>query len=345
MDARFGLLLSARRDDGQSDADVLGRTVSLARQADALGLDDVWVTEHHFLDRVVSPSALALAAYLLGATRRVTVGTAVTLLPLHSPAHVAEQAALLDHVSGGRFALGVGRGQPLAEYEVIGRGADRWRAGMPGAVRELLAALRGEPVAEDLVITPGPRAAGGPDVLVAANSEDSVRLAAAHGLPMLLYFDKDTAAKREMIAEYRRAGGPADADHAFAAFVAVTGTEAEARALMRDRARTVVGADNRPRHLVPVSRTPPTGAALEAVLDTVTERLLGSHPVGALDTCVERLAGEIAASGCTRVLCQVESPGGTADAQRQLRLLAQAVVPGVRSALAAAQAPPKPVLR
>ncbi|MEU4805681.1 LLM class flavin-dependent oxidoreductase [Actinosynnema sp. NPDC023587] len=345
MDARFGVLLSSRRDGGQSDADVLDRTVSLARQADALGLDDVWVTEHHFLDQVVAPSALALAAYLLGATRRVNVGTAVTLLPLHSPTHVAEQAALLDHVSGGRFTLGVGRGQPLAEYEVIGRGVDRWRTGLTGAVEELLTALRGGPVAEDLVITPGPRTAGGPGVHVAANSEESVHLAAAHGLPMLLYFDKDTTAKSEMIAEYRRVGGPVDADHAFAVFLAVTESEAEARALMRDRARTVVGAVNRSRHLVPVSRTPPTGAALEAVLDTVTDRLSSAHPVGTLDVCVERLAGEIAASGCTRVLCQVESPGNTADAERQLRLLAEAVIPRVRAALATAHDRPAPALR
>lgn len=159
---------------------------------------------------------------------------------------------------------------------------------------------------------------------------------------MLLYFDKDTAAKREMIAEYRRVGGPADADHAFAVFVAVTESEDRARALMRERARTVVGAVNRSRHLVPVSRRPPTGAELEAVLDNVTDRLLSAHPVGAADDCVERLAGEIAASGCTRVLCQVESPGDTADAQRQLRLLAEVVVPGVRSVLASA---PEPALR
>ncbi|MET1071113.1 MAG: LLM class flavin-dependent oxidoreductase [Umezawaea sp.] len=339
MDVRFGILLGSRRDEGQSDADVLDRTVSLARQAEALGLDDVWVTEHHFLESVVSPSALALAAYLLGATTRINVGTAVTLLPLHSPLHVAEQAVLLDHVSGGRFALGVGRGQPLVEYEVIGRGVDRWRSGMPEAVEEVLAVLRGKPVAEGLAVVPGPLTTGGPDVYVAANSEESVHLAASNGLPMLLYFDKDANTRTEMIAEYRRRGGPVDADHAFAVFVAVTGSEAEARALMRDRARTMVGAGNRSRHLVPVTRTPPTGTALEEVLDTITDRLLATHPVGSVDDCVERLVEQVAASGCTRVLCQVESPGDTANAEHQLKSLATTVLPEVRSALAAIPTP------
>jgi luciferase family oxidoreductase group 1 len=339
VDVRFGILLGSRRDEGQSDADVLDRTVSLARQADTLGLDDVWVTEHHFLESVVSPSALALAAYLLGATQRITVGTAVTLLPLHSPVHVAEQAAVLDHASGGRFALGVGRGQPLVEYEVIGRGIDRWRTGMPEAVEEVLAVLHGKPVAEGLVAVPGPRTNGGPDIHIAANSEESVHLAAATKQPMLLYFDKDANTRTEMIADYRRRGGPVDADHAFAVFVAVTGAEAEARALMRDRARTMVGAVNRSRHLVPITRTPPTGAALEEMLDTITDRLLATHPVGSVDKCVERLTAQIATSGCARVLCQIEWPGDTANAEHQLKLLATTIVPEVRSALAAIPAP------
>ncbi len=63
---------------------------------------------------VCPPSALTLAGYLLGRTSTIHVGTAVTILPLHSPVHVAEQVALLDVVSGGRFRFGAGRAGPHA---------------------------------------------------------------------------------------------------------------------------------------------------------------------------------------------------------------------------------------
>ncbi|NEY34062.1 LLM class flavin-dependent oxidoreductase, partial [Streptomyces sp. PRKS01-65] len=141
---RFGVLLATDRHEGQSDADVLARTVEVAQRAESLGLDDVWLTEHHFLESAVGPSALALAAYLLGRTRAVHVGTAVTVLPLHSPVHTAEQTALLDQLSGGRFVLGVGRGVPGVEYDVLGGGLASWRAGLAEPLDRTLSALAGD---------------------------------------------------------------------------------------------------------------------------------------------------------------------------------------------------------
>jgi luciferase family oxidoreductase group 1 len=340
-DVRFGLLLSSHRDPGQSDSEVLARTVALAGQAEALGLDDIWVTEHHFVDSVVAPSSLTLAAYLLGSTSRIHVGTAVTLLPLHSPVHVAEQAALLDQVSGGRFTLGVGRGQPLVEYEVIGSGIDRWREGMPDALGLVLDSLRGEITGHTgLSVVPRPLTAAGPAVYLAANSQDSVHLAAVTGLPMLLYFDKDPEVKAEMIAEYQRFAGSGTTapDHAFAVYAQVTDDPAEARSLMRDRACVMLGSAGRKRHLVPVTGTPLTGVRLEEMIDQVTDRLVRSHPVGDADTCVERLVHDIERSGCHRVLCQVEADGRTGSAERNLERLAGEVIPRVRR-LVAASAP------
>ncbi|MCP3803394.1 LLM class flavin-dependent oxidoreductase [Allokutzneria sp. A3M-2-11 16] len=332
---RFGVLLSSRRDAGQSDADVLARTVALARQAERLGLDEVWVTEHHFLDHVVAPSSLTLAAYLLGATERVRVGTAVTLLPLHSPLHVAEQAALLDHVSGGRFTLGVGRGQPLVEYELIGKGIDRWRDGMADSLAETLNALRGKVSGrEDLPVVPLPREDGGPGVYLAANSEDSVRLAAESGVPMLLYFDKSPDVKALMIEDYRRNGGPEEADHAFALYTVPTDDPGVARRLMRERAAVMFSGQNRHRHLIPVTHEPPTGDELERMVERHTDQLLDTHAVGDVETCVRRLAHNIERSGCTRVLCQVEIDGHTASAAWNLDRLATEVLPEVAKRLA-----------
>jgi alkanesulfonate monooxygenase SsuD/methylene tetrahydromethanopterin reductase-like flavin-dependent oxidoreductase (luciferase family) len=105
---------------------VLESTVAAAIAAEEAGFDDVWVAEHHFTSYGICPSAITLAGYLLGTTRRVAVGTAVSVLSTQHPVALAEQAALLDQVSGGRFRLGVGRGGPWID-------ATRWppRCGTP----------------------------------------------------------------------------------------------------------------------------------------------------------------------------------------------------------------------
>jgi alkanesulfonate monooxygenase SsuD/methylene tetrahydromethanopterin reductase-like flavin-dependent oxidoreductase (luciferase family) len=100
-----------------------------ASTAEHSGFDDLWVTEHHSIPYGVNPSALTFAGHLLGRTTRVRVRTAVVLLPQLPPVFVAEQAALLDHLSGGRFDLGVGRGGPVADLLVAGRGFDDWAHG------------------------------------------------------------------------------------------------------------------------------------------------------------------------------------------------------------------------
>jgi alkanesulfonate monooxygenase SsuD/methylene tetrahydromethanopterin reductase-like flavin-dependent oxidoreductase (luciferase family) len=117
---RVGVLLLAARFPGQPDGEVLAAAVDAAVAAERAGFDDVWVAEHHFMSYGVCPSAVTLAAYVLGRTERVAVGTAVSVLSVQHPVALAEQAALLDQVSGGRFWLGVGRGGPWVDLEVFG---------------------------------------------------------------------------------------------------------------------------------------------------------------------------------------------------------------------------------
>ncbi|MFI6695116.1 LLM class flavin-dependent oxidoreductase [Streptomyces sp. NPDC050433] len=333
-EVRFGVLLEAHRFHGQDDGEVLARTVGIAQAAEAAGFDEVWVTEHHFLKNTVSPSALAMAAYLLGVTARIRVGTAVTLLPLHSPVHVAEQAALLDQLSGGRFVLGAGRGQSGVAYDVIGGGHDHWRTGLAQALDLTLRAFRGEVSASSglhsfppVTTTPRPRMAGGPPVYVAAGSSSTVRLAAERGLPMLLYFDKDPQAKAEMVAEHAvlaaeagHPGGPYE--HASSVFAHVTDEPRLAGELMRGRARGFVALQ---------SQVPDP----ERLTSAIAERLLGTHPVGTPTVCSDNLVRDITTSGCRRVLCQVETVGETDAVLANVARLARDVFPRVRRELAA----------
>ena len=106
---RVGSFVLAARFPGQGDGEALHRAVRSAEVAEEAGLDSVWLAEHHFVPYGTCPSAVTLAALLLGRTRRLRVGTAVSVLPTAHPVALGEQAALLHITSGGRFSLGVGR--------------------------------------------------------------------------------------------------------------------------------------------------------------------------------------------------------------------------------------------
>lgn len=88
--------------------------------ADANGFDDVWLSEHHFTDDGYSPSLLPIAAAIASRTRRLRIATGVLILPLHDPVRLAEDAATVDIISGGRFELGVGVGYRPEEFEGSG---------------------------------------------------------------------------------------------------------------------------------------------------------------------------------------------------------------------------------
>jgi alkanesulfonate monooxygenase SsuD/methylene tetrahydromethanopterin reductase-like flavin-dependent oxidoreductase (luciferase family) len=111
---RVGVFLLAAGFPSQSDGEVLTAAVQAAVAAERAGFDDVWLAEHHFMSYGICPSAVTLAGYVLGQTERVDVGTAVSVLSARHPVALAEQAALLDQVSGGRFRLGVRARRPVA---------------------------------------------------------------------------------------------------------------------------------------------------------------------------------------------------------------------------------------
>ena len=89
--------------------------------ADVPAISSVFVTEHHFFDDGYMPAAMVTCAAIAARTKRVTLGTNVLALPLYQPVHVAEEALVLDVLSGGRFLLGVGAGYLDLEFEALGR--------------------------------------------------------------------------------------------------------------------------------------------------------------------------------------------------------------------------------
>jgi alkanesulfonate monooxygenase SsuD/methylene tetrahydromethanopterin reductase-like flavin-dependent oxidoreductase (luciferase family) len=102
---------------GYSDTQFMREELGNCENAEPLGFDSIWVTEHHFDDYSISPDVPQLLSYLAGRTKRVKLGSMVIVVPWHDPMRLAEQIVLLDHYSNGRFILGVGRGLARREFE------------------------------------------------------------------------------------------------------------------------------------------------------------------------------------------------------------------------------------
>lgn len=89
--------------------------------AEELGYRSVWLTEHHFADDGYTPSPLVIAGAISERTTELRMSTSLMLLPLHDPIRLAEDAATLAILSGGRFDLGVGIGYRQIEFDTFGR--------------------------------------------------------------------------------------------------------------------------------------------------------------------------------------------------------------------------------
>jgi alkanesulfonate monooxygenase SsuD/methylene tetrahydromethanopterin reductase-like flavin-dependent oxidoreductase (luciferase family) len=100
--------------------------VALIADAEALGLGSAWVAQHHFGSETGRlPAPLLLLAHASHATRRLRLGTAVVVLPLEPVLRLAEDAAVLDVLSGGRLELGLGTGFDGAAFVAFGEDASR----------------------------------------------------------------------------------------------------------------------------------------------------------------------------------------------------------------------------
>jgi alkanesulfonate monooxygenase SsuD/methylene tetrahydromethanopterin reductase-like flavin-dependent oxidoreductase (luciferase family) len=187
----FGVLYDMRnpRDSGISNADLYRQTLEHIERMEELGFDTVWLTEHHFIEDDYLPSVLTMAAAVAARTSRVTIGTAVLLLPLHDPIRVAEDAAVVDIVSNGRLRLGLGLGYKLEEFEAFG--VDRRHR--PSLLEEGIEIIRGAwgdgPFSHDgrhrnfvdLDVTPKPVQRPGPQIWLAGRATVPVRRAATVG--------------------------------------------------------------------------------------------------------------------------------------------------------------------
>jgi len=207
---------------------------------DQLGFDTAWMGEIHFLRPFsILADPLMLLAAAAQRTSRIRLGTAVTLLPLHHPVKIAEEAAICDILSDGRLEFGVGRGI-ARHYAHYGIAPEESRARFDEALDFILAAWTSDPFsfdgkyfqARDLSLVPRPVQAPHPPVRIAANSPDTFPFAAERRFPIFASPLINPPDKLKAGLAIYRAGLPANAprDIALAFPLHVSTSREQARA-------------------------------------------------------------------------------------------------------------------
>lgn len=113
---KFGLFGGATRRDETADSGAYRQFIDYVIEADRLGFESIFLVEHHFSGLGQLSASLNLLSYLAARTDRIRLGTGVAVLPWHNPVLLAEQAATVDLLSGGRLDFGVGKGYREIEF-------------------------------------------------------------------------------------------------------------------------------------------------------------------------------------------------------------------------------------
>lgn len=308
----------------------------LVTEAENLGFSSVFVVEHHFTGLGQVSASLNLLASLAARTSTMRLGTAVAVLPWHNPVLLAEQAATVDVLSGGRLDLGIGRGYRPVEFHGFGvdpaEAQERYEECLDVLIKGWTSAERFSHQGKhwnfrDVVVEPQPLQEPYPAIWTGAGSERSVRGAARNGFRLLLDQFGSAEEVRQRIGWYESEVGamgrtftPAD--------VALT------RSLLlvepKDLHTLEAEYDRRVemiRRLREASRIPgddtPLTAKDHAFFNDTREATVAASIAGTPDDCIARLL-ELKNAGVETVL--FNDPSGSIE---RLRLFAKEVMPAL----------------
>ena len=363
---KVGTALNMLCQPGRSDASVVGEHLALGDLAEPLGFDSLFALEHHFTGYAMSPAPAQLLSYFAGRTRRISLGTAVIVLPWHDPVRVAEEIALLDILCGGRCLFGFGRGAASVEYEGFRIPMEEARPRFVEAAQIIVKALSQDSFEHHGEFFQIPRTAIRPRPIshpeqrfhASAVSPDSAEIMAKLGFGILMVMQNEWAKASADIARYREiatAAGHTPRPPIILTNVCVADSRDEAQ----DRAMQWLGKkwqsiDNHYHfsdgHLATVKgyetygKMAKTYARLQSEEERVraTEFYVKIQIVGTPDDCVEQIAELQRVTGTDHVVTEF-SFGGIphADAEKNMRLFADRVLPVLQSDAAFAT-PPAP---
>jgi alkanesulfonate monooxygenase SsuD/methylene tetrahydromethanopterin reductase-like flavin-dependent oxidoreductase (luciferase family) len=198
MDVGMMMVFSTYGWEDCTDRRAWEEEIHLAKLAADLGFDCIWSAEHHFADYSFVPDNIQLMSYLAGVLPGMSFGTAAVILPWHDPLRVAEQAAVLDMLCGGKFRFGMGRGLARREFEAFRLNMDESRGRFDEAAPMIVNALKTGFIEGDgtfykqprVEIRPRPAYSFDGRIYAVASSEDSVVSAAKLGAHIVMFADR-----------------------------------------------------------------------------------------------------------------------------------------------------------
>lgn len=180
-----------------------------------LSIDGVYVTEHHFYDDGYMPAPMVMCGAIAARTQRVRIGTNLIQLPLHNAVRLAEDALVVDALSGGRLRLGVGMGYYHQEFDGLGQSLRQRVSRTEEGIAILRRAFAGEPFDfhgkrydfDTIQVTPGPVREGGPEIWMGGFAPPAIERAArlADG-----FLEFDIGTHRTYFEACERQGRPKD---------------------------------------------------------------------------------------------------------------------------------------
>ena len=242
---------------------VYARALERIEIMDRSGYDAVWLAEHHFSSFSVCPSVYMVGTLAAARTKRLRIGTAVSLAPFYHPLRLAEEVALLDLLSGGRVNWGAGRGLARVEFTAFGVPPEESVSRFHETVEIVLEAWTEAKLTfagkhfhfEDVEVLPKPVQQPHPPVWVAASSEGAIDWAAGRGFSILMdphSSGPEIGAKRLYYADKLTAAGFSESgrDIPIARLVAIAPTAVKAKDVARSGAEWIVnsylGTEHRP---------------------------------------------------------------------------------------------------
>ena len=292
-------------------ATVYARALARIEIMDRNPYEAVWLAEHHFSDFSVCPSVHMVGMLAAARTRRLRIGTGVSLAPFYHPLRLAEEVALLDLLSGGRVNWGAGRGFARVEFEAFGVPPEASTARFRETVEIVLKAWTEERLTfagqhfrfDGIEVLPKPAQRPHPPVWMAASSEGAIEWAAGRGFSILMDPHSSAAEigrKRRLYAERLAAAGFSEAgrDIPVARLVALGNTAAEAAVVARNGAEWIVQSYLGARHR-PVMQANFTPEGLDPIQRYLDEVVVHGTPEAVIEQIL-RLRDEI---GLDYLLC------------------------------------------
>ena len=192
---KFGLFYQLPCAPDQSEAERYAETVEQIAHADELGFDAAWLAELHFFRPFsIMPSPLIVATAAAQRTRRIRLGTGVSLLPFHHPLRLAAEAAAVDILSGGRLDFGVGRGTIAVHFQGFDVDREASRERFEEALDVIEKAWTHDTITHhgkffhvsETSVVPKPLQKPHPPIRVAANSPETAAFAGARNYDVMV---------------------------------------------------------------------------------------------------------------------------------------------------------------